>query len=121
MAIVAAAAGLFWWQRGGPLSVLAVNVTPAQAPGHNCDVTVDVVGTIRTDGRGGIVTYQWQRNDGQTSAVLHEVVAPARHDAVVHLHWTLAGEGTFQATATLSVLAPDALTASSEFTYDCTK
>ena len=87
---------------------------PGAAPGHACDVTLDVVGTIQTDGRGGVVTYQWLRNDGETSAVLREILLPGRDEAVVHLHWALTGQGTFHATATLSVLAPDPVTATTE-------
>ena len=102
--------GWLWWQRGGPLAVTGITVALAQAPGHACDVTLDVVGTIRTDGRGGVVTYQWLRNDGETSAVLREILPPGRDEAVVHLHWALTGQGTFHATATLSVLAPDPVT-----------
>jgi hypothetical protein len=82
-------------------------------------VTVDVVGTIHTDGRGGSITYQWLRNDGEASAVLHEVVAPGRRDVDVYLRWEFSGQGTFNATATLSVLAPDPTAAKADFTYAC--
>ena len=117
--IVAGALAWLWWQRGGPLSITGVTVAPATDPADACDVTVDVVGTIHTDGRGGVVTYQWLRNDGQTSEVLREIVPPGRDDAVVHLRWSLTGEGTYDATATLSVLTPDPTIGSTEFTYDC--
>jgi len=117
--IVAGALAWLWWQRGGPLSVTGVTVAPATDPADACDVTVDVVGTIHTDGRGGVVTYQWLRNDGQTSEVLREIVPPGRDNAVVHLRWSLTGEGTYDATATLSVLTPDPTVGSTEFTYDC--
>jgi hypothetical protein len=117
--VVAGALAWLWWHRGGPLSVTGVNVAPATDPADACDVTVDVLGTIHTDGRGGVVTYQWLRNDGQTSEVLHEIIPPGRDDAVVHLRWSLTGQGTYHATATLSVLAPDPIVGSTEFTYDC--
>jgi hypothetical protein len=119
LVVVAGALAWLWWQRGGPLSVTGVNVAPATDPANSCDVTVDVVGTIHTDGLGGVVTYQWLRNDGQTSEVLQEIIPPGRDDAVVHLRWSLTGEGTYHATATLSVLAPDPIVGSTEFTYDC--
>ncbi len=119
LVVIAGALAWLWWQRGGPLSVTGVTVAPATDPADACDVTVDVVGTIHTDGRGGVVTYQWLRNDGQTSEVLHEIVPPGRDDAVVHLRWSLTGQGTYDATATLSVLTPDPIVGSTEFTYDC--
>jgi len=119
LVVVAGALAWLWWQRGGPLSVTGVNVAPATDPANSCDVTVDVVGRIHTDGLGGVVTYQWLRNDGQTSEVLQEIIPPGRDDAVVHLRWSLTGEGTYHATATLSVLAPDPIVGSTEFTYDC--
>jgi hypothetical protein len=119
LAIALAVAGWFLWQSGGPLSVARVSVAPAAPLGQSCDLTVDVVGTIHTDGRGGVVTYQWLRNDGDTSAVLHETIAPGTKDAQVHLHWSFSGRGSFPASVTLSVISPDPTTASTDFLYAC--
>src|SRR5262249_59704155 len=51
----------------GTFAVTAVAVAPANPPAPNqCHVTVDVVGTIVTNGHGGTVTYQWTRSGGGT-------------------------------------------------------
>jgi hypothetical protein len=119
LVVVLLVLGFLWYRVGGPLSVTGVSVAAAQPAGQACDVAVDVVGTIHTDGRGGAITYQWLRNDGSASAVLHDMVAPGRHDVAVHLRWEFSGHGTYAATATLSVLAPDPTTAKADFTYAC--
>lgn len=118
-AIVVAAALWFLLPSGESLRVQALRVAPAAEPGRACDVTVDVVGTVATNGRPGTITYQWQRNDGQTSAVLSQTVPEGTSVAEVHLMWTLSGTGTYPAQATLRVLAPDASEAVGGFTYRC--
>ncbi|MGI5126059.1 hypothetical protein ACQEVB_04510 [Pseudonocardia sp. CA-107938] len=123
LATVATAAfvGLVVWlllSRPAPLQVTGTAVSVAE-PGTACDVTVDVVGTIDTNGQAGVVRYQWLRSDGTTSAVLVETVESGVTSVQVHLMWTLAGEGTYPARATLRVLAPDPGEAAAGFTYTC--
>lgn len=117
-AIIAAA---IWFLVPGadPLRVHVIGVAPSADPGTACDVTVDVVGTIATNGRGGTLTYQWIRSDGQTSAVLSHSVPDGALVTDVHLMWTLSGSGTYPARATLRVLDPDRSEAVGGFTYRC--
>ena len=91
----------------------------ATDPGRECDVTVDVVGTVRTNGRAGEITYTWSRSDGETTAALTEPVTAGQTSVDVHLLWTLTGRGRHDATATLRVIAPTPTEAAGSFTYDC--
>jgi hypothetical protein len=106
--------------RGGdPIAVQGVGVRalPAEA---GCDTTVDVVGTITTNGRSGTVRYQWFRSDGQSTEVLAQSVASGATSADVHLQWSVSGQGRLDATATLRVLEPaGAGEGSGSFTYRC--
>lgn len=119
LALLAGVGGYLWWERQNPLVVTAAVVAPAEPPGDQCDVTVDVVGTVQTNGRGGTVTYQWIRSDGETSAVLDQSVPDGNASTQVHLFWSFSGQGRYQATATLKILAPTPIEASGEFTYAC--
>ena len=82
-------------------------------------MTVDVVGTVTTDGRAGTFTYQWLRSDGQVSAELTGSVADGVTSTQVHLMWTFSGPGTYPASATLRVLRPDPVEAVGHLTYSC--
>ncbi|MGE3289341.1 MAG: serine/threonine-protein kinase [Pseudonocardia sp.] len=118
-ALVAAALlafGLLW--DSTPLQVQGASVA-ATDPGRECDVTVDVVGTVRTNGRAGEITYTWSRSDGETTAALTEPVTAGQTSVDVHLLWTLTGRGRHDATATLRVIAPTPTEAAGSFTYDC--
>jgi hypothetical protein len=108
------------WQRGHDhLKVTAVAVAPAQLPGNGCNVTVNVVGTIRTNGRGGIVSYRWIRSGGVTSPVSAVTAASGHATARVYLQWSFRGSGTYHATAQLRVLTPDVASGQTAFTYSC--
>ncbi|MGW7539746.1 hypothetical protein ACWGKQ_01275 [Streptomyces sp. NPDC054770] len=131
-----------WWRRELPslLAVVAVVVavvlgmrscTAARSPLHvvgatvtapdvgRCAKTVLVTGVLRTDGNAGTVDYRWKRSDGTASAVLHQEVGENVRTSEVVLRWSFDGRGTMKATATLEVLSPDPVTASTSFTYDC--
>ncbi|MGD9530151.1 serine/threonine-protein kinase [Pseudonocardia sp.] len=101
-----------------PLQVAGASVA-ATEPGRACDVTVDVVGSVRTNGRAGEITYTWSRSDGETTAMLTEPVAAGQTSVDVHLLWTLTGRGRHDATATLRVIEPTPTEAAGSFTYDC--
>jgi serine/threonine kinase PknH len=119
-ALVVAAALLYLYQtRAEPLTVVEAAVAPAAEPGQACDVTVDVVGTVRTNGNPGTITYQWTRSDGETAGPLTETVAGGTDSIDVHLLWSLSGTGRYAATATLRVLEPNPVQAEGSFTYDC--
>lgn len=123
LATVATAAfvGLVVWlllSRPATMQVTGAAVMVAD-PGIACDVTVDVVGTIDTNGQAGTVRYQWQRSDGTSSAELVETVDSGVTSVRVHLMWTLAGKGRYPARATLRVLAPNPTEAVGGFSYRC--
>jgi len=119
-AIIGAVAVVLWQRAHDQLKVTAVAVAPAQPPGNQCNVTVTVVGTIQTNGRGGTVSYQWIRNGGLKTPVT-AVTAGSGHAAVlVYLRWSFHGRGTYHAGATLRVLTPGAASGHTAFTYLCT-
>jgi hypothetical protein len=117
--LVLAGVVAFLLLRGGStvaVQHLDVRESPATA---TCDTTVDVIGTITTDGRAGAVRYQWLRSDGQTSEVLTQTVASGTTSTDVHLQWSVTGQGRLAATATLRVLDPGPTEAAGGFTYSC--
>jgi hypothetical protein len=109
--------GVLWWRQRNPLDIVGAEV--GTATGTGCDVTVDVVGTVRTNGRGGTFSYRWIRSDGGRSDLLEQSVADGAESVQVHLYWTFRGQGTYRATATLEVVAPTASRASATYTYAC--
>ncbi|MCO5970385.1 hypothetical protein [Actinoallomurus soli] len=120
---VAALAGLIvWWLlRGGTgVAVTGVDVS-APTTMQSCDTTVRLVGTIRTNGGYGDVRYRWRRSDGQVSGVLTESVRKGQRSVRVPLRWTVKGEGTLHAVATLEIVQPGGpgLRASGAFDYAC--
>jgi hypothetical protein len=118
-AILGAAGVIFWQRTHDHLNVTAVAVAPAHLPGSQCNVTVNVVGTITTNGLGGTVSYQWIRGGGLTSRI--NAVTAARGHATVQvvLQWSFHGSGTYHAAARLRVLTPDVTSAQTAFTYSC--
>ncbi|MFD3457724.1 hypothetical protein ACFWVC_36785 [Streptomyces sp. NPDC058691] len=107
------------WQRFGPgLSVREVTVT-AVPSAPSCDSRVDVVATVRTNGRAGTITYRWLRNDGTSSDTLYEKVPRGRDTTRLHLLWTFHGRGTYDARAELRLSAPGSRSATAAFTYEC--
>ncbi|MEU9448739.1 hypothetical protein [Streptomyces sp. NPDC048277] len=107
------------WQRSGPtLAVTGVGIRTAPA-GPGCNGTAAITGTLRTNGGSGDVTYRWIRSDGTVSETLHQHIARGARRTDVVLRWSFDGQGTLRATATLEVLSPDPLTASTAFPYRC--
>ncbi|MFF4259277.1 hypothetical protein ACFY1L_49745 [Streptomyces sp. NPDC001663] len=115
--VVAVLVGMRSCAAESPLDVLDASVT-APKVGH-CAKTVLVTGVLKTDGHPGTVDYRWKRSDGTASEVLHQKVGRNVERSEVVLRWSFDGRGTMKATATLEVLAPNRLTASASFTYDC--
>jgi hypothetical protein len=118
-AILGAAGVIFWQRTHDHLEVTAVAVAPARLPGSQCDVTVNVVGTIKTNGRGGTVSYQWIRGGGLTSLVSAVKAASGHATVQVLLQWSFHGSGTYHAVARLRVLTPDVASGQTAFTYSC--
>jgi hypothetical protein len=109
-----------WWQHlRDKVQVASVAVAPAQVLDGECDVQYDIVGTITTNGKAGIVSYEWVRSDGQNSGTLKQSVGAGQTSTTVHLHWEFTGEGAMNATATLRVLAPTQTEGSAQIPYSC--
>jgi hypothetical protein len=119
---VAVIAGVLWYLAhagGAALQVTAAHVSAAPAT-PTCGDTIDVVGTITTNGQAGDIAYTWTRNDGQPAGgTLHESVAAGQTAVTVHLAWSVEGRGRYNGVATLDVVSPSALRAVGGFTYAC--
>ncbi|WP_433795647.1 hypothetical protein [Actinoplanes sp. CA-252034] len=111
--------GFYIWQRLSPLEVEGVTVTVPQPAGDRCDVTVNVVATVRTNGRGGVIRYQWFRSDAPPGAVLTEQVGSGQRTAELTLKWTFSGTGTATETATVNLLEPSPLQVGTQVAYRC--
>ena len=106
-------------QRLIPLRVSGVTVALAEPLGDKCDVQAKVVGTIRTNGAAGTISYRWLTSDGKTTSLLNEQVNLGTSQVQVPLLWTFSGKSTIRAKATLHILTPSEYQASTEFTYSC--
>lgn len=123
LAIAALTGLLVWWllRGGGPaVEVTGLRVS-APAGVQHCDATVNVVGTIGTNGGHGEVSYRWRRSDGQNSGVFTDSAHKGQRSIHVPLRWTVKGTGDLHAVATLEIISPrgPAGTASGAFDYTC--
>jgi hypothetical protein len=118
LAIIGGVAGYWYLKNHHPaLKDTSVSVTLLSPP-KNCAKTVDIVGTITTNGSGGTITYQWAKN----SAVLPAATVSAgsgQNIVQVTLKWTFTGKGTQQDLAELQVLSPNSAAGNAQFTYTC--
>jgi hypothetical protein len=119
VAVIAGVVAVLLHKSHGTLKVTTVAVAPATLPGHKCNVTVDVVGTIETNGDAGQIMYQWVRDGDLTSRVYSVNAAAGASSQTVHLHWKFVGKGTAHATAQLRVLSPSVARATTAFKYAC--
>jgi hypothetical protein len=118
-AIVAGIAAYVWNKTHQTLKVTAATVSVANPDKIGCNSTVDVVGTIFTNGNGGPITYQWTKG-GENLPVGTVTAASGQHQVRVDLHWLLKGKGTHQAAAILQVFTPNVISQqSATFTYKC--
>jgi hypothetical protein len=117
--VLLAAVGFWIWQRLNPLEISAVSVAVPQPAGERCDVTVDVVATVRTNGRPGTVEYQWLRSGSAPGALLTERVGPGQRTVELTLRWTFSGVGSTTETATVNVVSPSSAQAVTEVAYAC--
>ena len=111
--------GLYLWQRLRPMEVEQVSVAATQPAGVACDVTVDVVATVRTNGRAGTIRYQWFRSDAPPGAVLTERIGSGQHTATLTLKWTFSGVGATVGTATVNIIEPAPMQAGTRVRYRC--
>ncbi|WP_225980705.1 hypothetical protein [Micromonospora sp. B006] len=111
--------GLYLWQRLRPMEVEQVSVAATRPAGVACDVTVDVVATVRTNGRAGTIRYQWFRSDAPPGALLTERAGSGQHTATLTLKWTFTGVGTTSGTATVNIIEPAPMQAGARVSYRC--
>ncbi|GGN86170.1 hypothetical protein GCM10010112_67390 [Actinoplanes lobatus] len=111
--------GLYLWQRLRPLEVEGATVAVPRPAGNRCDVAVDVVATVRTNGRGGTIRYQWFRSDAPPGPVLTERVGRGQDTATLTLTWTFSGVGTATETATVNIIEPSPVQATAPVVYRC--
>jgi hypothetical protein len=114
--------GVYVWNKThqAPLKVTAATVSVTNPGKIACNSTVDVVGTIFTNGKGGPITYQWTK-DGQNLPTSTVTAASGQQQVTVDLKWNLRGKGTHHATAIFQVFTPNVISAqSASFDYKCT-
>ncbi|GAA2703803.1 hypothetical protein ACFY2R_21490 [Micromonospora olivasterospora] len=114
-----AVVGLYLFERLSPLEVEGVTVAVPRPAGNRCDVTVDVVATVRTNGRGGTIRYQWLRSDAPPGALLTERVGRGQRSATLTLKWTFSGVGATTETATVNIIEPSPVQAGVRLAYRC--
>jgi hypothetical protein len=118
-AIVAGIGAYVWTKTHQTLKVTSATVVVANPGKIACNATVDVVGTIFTNGKGGPVTYQWTK-DGQDLPTGTVTAASGQQQVRVELKWNLRGKGTHHAVAIFQVFTPNVISAqSASFTYQC--
>ncbi len=116
LALAAVVVWLLW--PAGSLHVRSVSVraTPGVVA---CDKSADVVATVRINGNSGQLKYRWTRGDGVGSGTLVQSLARGQHSANLHLTWAFHGSGTYDAQATVHLLAAGNPTATVNFRYVC--
>jgi hypothetical protein len=118
-AIVAGIAAYVWTKTHQTLKITAATVSVANPDNIACNSTVDVVGTIFTNGNGGPITYQWTK-DGENLPTGTVTATSGQHQVRVDLQWNLRGKGTHHAAAIFQVFTPNVISAqSASFTYKC--
>jgi hypothetical protein len=119
VAIVAGIAGYVWNKTHQTLKITAATVSVTNPDKIGCNSTVDVVGTIDTNGKGGPITYQWTK-DGQNLPTGTVTASSGQQQVRVELQWYLGGKGIHHATAIFQVFTPNVISAqSASFTYTC--
>lgn len=118
-ALVAGIGAYVWNKTHQALKVTAATVSVVHPGKIACNATVDVVGTIYTNGKGGPVTYQWTK-DGENLPTGTVTAASGQQQVRVDLKWNLRGAGTHHAVAIFQVFTPNVISAqSASFTYKC--
>ncbi|WP_320069885.1 hypothetical protein [Micromonospora sp. RTGN7] len=117
--VLVVAVGFFIWQWLSPLEVEGVTVAVAEPAGNRCDVTVEVVATVRTNGNAGTIRYQWLRSGAAPGALVGERVGRGQRTVTLPLKWSFAGVGTTRETATVNIVEPSVAQASTEVRYVC--
>ncbi|WBB50834.1 hypothetical protein O3597_10375 [Verrucosispora sp. WMMA2044] len=113
------AVGLWIWQRLSPLEIADVTASVPRPAGARCDVTVDVVATVRTNGSAGVIEYQWLRTGSAPGALLTERVGRGQRSVTLTLRWSFTGVGSTTETATVNIVSPAPAQAATEVSYAC--
>ncbi|SCL26065.1 hypothetical protein [Micromonospora inyonensis] len=113
------AVGLHLWQRMSPLEIRSVRVTVTEPPGERCDVTVDVVATVETNGRAGTIRYQWLRDGAEPGGLLTQRVARGQRTVTLRLKWAFSGTGSTTETAVINITDPTPTQGRTVFRYQC--
>ncbi|MFI7548909.1 hypothetical protein ACIBQ2_04130 [Micromonospora sediminimaris] len=113
------AVGLWIWQRLSPLEIADVTASVPRPAEARCDVTVDVVATVRTNGRAGVIEYQWLRTGSAPGALLTERVGRGQRSVTLTLRWSFTGVGSTTETATVNIVSPAPAQAATEVSYAC--
>ncbi|PZF99062.1 hypothetical protein [Micromonospora deserti] len=114
-----AAVGLYLWQRISPLKITNVTVAVPEPAGDRCDVTLDVVATVLTNGAAGEIRYQWLRSGSAPGSLLTERVGRGQRTVELTLRWAFSGVGTTTETATINITSPSPVQAQTPVRYDC--
>lgn len=114
-----AVVGLYLWQRISPLEVTGVTVAVPRPAGDRCDVTVDVVATVSTNGRAGQIRYQWLRTGSAPGSLLTERVGRGQRTVELTLRWSFSGVGSTTEAATVNITSPSPVQAQTPVSYDC--
>jgi hypothetical protein len=117
--VLLAVLAILLWQRSGSSLTVTDAAVHAASPSLTCDGTATITATIHTNGANGAITYRWRRSDGTTSDTLRQQTTKGSTDVHVVLLWSFHGHGSLNATATLDVLSPSQLSASTTFAYAC--
>jgi hypothetical protein len=119
VAIVAGVAAYVWTKTHQTLKITAATVSVTNPAKIACNSTVDVVGIISTNGKGGPITYQWTK-DGENLPAGTVTAASGQQQVRVELQWYLGGKGVHHAVAIFQVFTPNVISAqSASFTYTC--
>ncbi len=116
LALAVVVVWLLW--PAGSLHVRTVSVRAAPRV-VACEQTAEVVATVRTDGHAGRLRYHWTRNDGVGSGTLVQSLARGQHSVDLHLTWAFHGPGSYDARATVQLLAAGNPSATVNFRYVC--
>ncbi|WP_230415580.1 hypothetical protein [Micromonospora tarapacensis] len=117
--VLLAAVGLWIWQRLSPLEIVEVSVAVPRPADERCDVSVDVVAAVRTNGRAGVIEYQWLRSGSAPGALLTERVGWGQRTVELTLRWSFGGVGSTTETATVNIVSPSPAQATTEVSYAC--
>jgi len=108
VATVALIGALLWLGLHHPEGIPTVSAASVSAAPQEvgCGATVDLVGTLTTDGVPGTVDYQWTRSDTPLAPpVEHLHLDAGQRTARVHLAFTVTGSGKAIGSVTLTVLS----------------